>query len=75
MLREHDLVVLRRDLPKHALEAGDVGVVVGTYPKGAYEVEFVNAAGETLAVLTLEPEDLRSMEGSEILHVRAVSAA
>ena len=75
MLREHDLVVLRRDLPEHALEAGDVGVVVGTYPKGASEVEFVNAAGDTLAVLTLEPEHLRSMEGSESLHARAVSAA
>lgn len=52
-----------------------MGVVVGTYPKGASEVEFVNAAGDTLAVLTLEPEDLRSMEGSQILHVRAVNAA
>jgi hypothetical protein len=50
-------------------------VVVGCYAAGAHEVEFVNAAGDTLAVLTLEPEDLRSMEGSEILHVRAVSAA
>jgi hypothetical protein len=53
----------------------ETGVVVGSYPAGAHEVEFVNAAGETLAVLTLEPDDLRSMEGSEILHVRAVNAA
>lgn len=75
MIAEHDLVVLRRDRPEHGLEAGDVGVVVNCYGSDGYEVEFVNAAGETLAVLTLESRELRAMEGSEILHVRTVTAA
>lgn len=73
MSKEHDLVVLRRDIPAHGLEVGDVGVVVGVYPEGGLEVEFVNAGGITLAVLTLSKDELRPMAGSEILHVRAVA--
>ena len=69
-MKEHDLVVLARDLDTTDLKAGDVGVIVGEYAKGGYEVEFVNAAGDTLAVLTLEDSDIRPMSGSEILHVR-----
>jgi len=42
MSKEHDLMVLRRDVPAHGLKAGDVGVVVGVYPEGGLEVEFVN---------------------------------
>jgi hypothetical protein len=74
-MNEHDLVVLRRDLPEHGLEIGDVGVVVALHGSEAIEAEFVNAAGETLAVVTLETSAVRPMEGSEILHVRAVSVA
>ncbi len=70
---EHELVVLRRDLPDHGLKAGDVGVVVAKYEADAFEVEFVNAGGTTLAVLTLESSDLRPMENVEILHVRSVA--
>ena len=74
-MNEHDLLVLRRDLPEHGLEIGDVGVVVALHGSEAIEAEFVNAAGETLAVVTLETSAVRPMEGSEILHVRAVSVA
>ena len=75
MIKEHDLVVLRRDLPEQALEVGDVGVAVEVYPDGSLEVEFVNAAGDTLGVITLGLGDVRSPEGSEILHVRSLSPA
>jgi ATP-dependent exoDNAse (exonuclease V) alpha subunit len=55
MIREHDSVVLTRDLPSAGLVAGDVGVVVHVYGGGtAYEVEFVNFDGETIAVESLE---------------------
>ncbi len=75
-LAEHDVVVLTRDLPNHALRAGDVGAVVHVYPDGqAYEVEFVTGSGHTLAVETLEPKDVRSLGDSEILHIRNVNAA
>lgn len=75
-MKEHDSVVLTRDLPEYGLEAGDVGAVVHRYGKGeGFEVEFVRASGETVAVVTLGKEDLRPMEGSEILHVRRLASA
>ena len=70
-MKELDLVVLTRDLPEHGLARGDVGTVVHAYSDGeAYEVEFVVASGETVAVLTLESCDVRPREGQEILHSR-----
>jgi hypothetical protein len=75
-MKEHDLVVLTRGLDDHGLEAGDVGVVVHEYgvavPIEGYEVEFVSATGDTIAVVTLSRDDLRPMGSSEILHVRSL---
>jgi hypothetical protein len=59
MIREHDLVVLKRDRKEAGLEKGDVGTVVLVYPGGGYIVEFVDHEGNTLAVLDLA-EDERS---------------
>jgi hypothetical protein len=74
-IAELDVVVLTRDLPQHGLCAGDVGAVVHTYSDGkAFEVEFVTGAGTTLAVETLEPDDLRPLGDGEILHARSVAA-
>ena len=73
VIREHDLLVLTRDLPEGGLEAGDVGVVVAVYEGGGVEMEFVSADGETLAVLTLTDADVRPMVGAEILHVRGLA--
>lgn len=40
MIREHDLVVLERDIAEHHLVKGNVGTVVHCYAGGdAYEVE------------------------------------
>lgn len=75
-LAEHDVVVLTRDLPEHGLCAGDVGAVVHVYQDGkAFEVEFITGSGQTLAVETLEPNEIRSLGESEILHIRSVTAA
>ena len=76
MIRELDLVVLTRDISAHGLQRGDVGTVVHTYQDGhAFEVEFVTAEGTTVAVLTLEPTDIRPVGGREILHVRELVPA
>lgn len=76
MIKEHDMVVLTRDLPSEALAAGDLGTVVHCYADSrAYEVEFVTGQGETLAVLTLRAEDIRLMNKQEILHARNLAAA
>lgn len=73
MYKEHDVVVLRRDLPDSGLVTGDVGAVVGVYASGGYEVEFTAADGDTLAVVTLTDKDIRPRERREILHVRQVA--
>ncbi len=73
MIKELDTVVLTHDIAKHGLVVGDVGVVVNCYADGnAYEVEFVTADGRTIAVLTLNLNDVRLMSSREILHVREV---
>lgn len=74
MIEELDTVVLVHDVAEYGLEAGDVGAVVHVYSEGAaFEVEFVTADGNTIAVLTLEQDDVRPMAGKEILHVRPLT--
>ncbi len=76
MINELDTVVITRDLVEHELSRGDIGTVVHCYKSGeAFEVEFVNGKGETLAVITLGAEDVRPMSPNEILHVREIKAA
>jgi len=74
MIQELDTVVLTHDLPEHGLEQGDVGAIVHVYGEGrAFEVEFVTAAGKTLAVVTAAAADIRPMAATEVLHVRQVA--
>ncbi len=74
MIREHDTVVLTRDIAERSLRAGDVGAVLHVYESGrAFEVEFVAGDGRSIAVLTLEPGDVRAVNEAEILHVRALT--
>ena len=75
-MTEWDLVVLEESIVEHGLVAGDVGTVVHRYSDNdASEVEFVDAQGTTIAVLTLEDSAVRSPLAGEILHVRDVSPA
>ena len=58
-IEEYDVVRLRRPLPEHKLMAGAVGAVVMVYENPtAYEVEFCDEGGATLALLTLKEEDI-----------------
>lgn len=75
MIHELDTVVLFHDIDEHGLKKGDVGSVVHCYENGAaFEVEFVTSGGETIALLTLTQEDIRPMQGREILHVRELAS-
>jgi hypothetical protein len=65
-----DTVVLSRDLPAHGLRVGDLGAVVDTYGDDSLEVELVRASGQTKALLTLKPGDLRVVAASDMLAVR-----
>ncbi len=75
-LKELDLAALRHDLPAYGLVAGDIGTVVLVYRGGeAYEVEFVAADGETIALETLRGNEVEPFMGHEILHARRLPAA
>ena len=69
-LHELDTVVLTHDLPEAGLCAGDLGAVVQLYPNEAIEVEFVTAAGQTQALLTLNAADVRAVRDDDLLAVR-----
>ena len=75
-IQELDTVVLLRDASEYGLERGDIGAVVHRYSREeeTYEVEFVTGEGETVAVLTLGRDEVRPMEGREILHARELAA-
>ncbi len=71
MITEHSLVVLNREIADAGLHSGDVGAVVAIYANGkAYEVEFVDGDGSTVALLTLEADDVRPIQAGELLHAR-----
>ena len=67
-----DTVVLDRDLPEHGLRCGDLGAVVHVYEPDGLEVEFVTAAGNTEALVTLTSSDVRPVAGTDLVSVRSV---
>jgi uncharacterized protein DUF4926 len=73
MINELDTVVLTTELPEYSLEAGDLGTVVLAHRNGGYEVEFMTLAGETVAVVSLSPDQVRPVGRREIAHARLVS--
>jgi uncharacterized protein DUF4926 len=75
MIQEHDCVVLTQDLLDKGLHAGDVGTVVYIHRDGAaYEVEFMTLTGQTIAVATMLPSQLRPVSSRDVSHVRELAA-
>ena len=71
MFEELDTVVLAHDIEKDGLKRGDVGAIVHIYKNGKIlEVEFVNAEGKTVALLTLDSSEIRGIRKNDMLHVR-----
>ncbi len=75
IIGEHDVVVLTGDVPDAGLEAGDIGTVVHVHSAGAgYEVEFMTLTGDTVAVVTLRPTQIRSVQSRDVAHARELAA-
>jgi hypothetical protein len=73
MIKELDQIVLKENLPEIGLQAGDIGTVVLIHQNGkGYEVEFVALDGETIAIVSLFANQVRSFKRREIAVVRAV---
>jgi hypothetical protein len=62
-LKVNDVVCLVDDLPKEALAKGAIGTVVAAFsaPEEAFEVEFCDERGATLAQVTLSAHQIKSM--------------
>ena len=76
MIKEHECIVLTEDLLGEGLKAGDIGTVVHIHEGGAgYEVEFMTLAGETIAVTTLLPGQVRPLARRDMAHARELSIA
>ena len=69
-MRELDVVALVTDVPEHGLVTDQQGTIVHDYfapdetdpdhaTPEAHEVEFIEETGYTIAVLTLQPHQLR----------------
>ena len=75
LINEHESVVLTEDVADVGLAAGDIGTVVHVHKGGAgYEVETMTLAGETVAVVTLRPAQVRSIQPRDVAHVRELAA-
>lgn len=76
MINELDRVVLRADLPDQGLTVGDVGTVVMDHQGGTgCIVEFLTLAGETVAVVTLNAEQVRALQPNDRTHARLLASA
>ena len=75
MIKELDTVVLTDDLTEYGLKRGDVGTVVLLHGDAGYEVEFISLRGETLAVVSLAPHQVRTLGEREIAQARAVETS
>jgi hypothetical protein len=79
MIKELDIVALKRALPEHGLVAGDTGTIVMLHEANSdhgpgVTVEFMTYGGKTIAIATLPADAVRPIESQEIPHVREVVA-
>ena len=60
ILKLLDVVRIQRDVPKENVKRGMTGTIVFVFdkPNRAYEVEFCDDNGVTIAQLTLQPDEL-----------------
>ena len=63
-----DVVAMLKDASGEGVVLGQVGTVVELLAPNIYEVEFANQEGETIAMLTVEEQDLL------LLHFEPVAA-
>ena len=57
-LKVLDVVALLKDIPAKNLVSGQVGTLVEELDENIFEVEFCNNKGETIAMASIEAENL-----------------
>jgi Domain of unknown function (DUF4926) len=70
-MKEHEQVVLLRDVPDENVFAGDAGTIVHIHAAGdAYEVEFFNLLGDTVTVATIPRDAVRAATPKDVISAR-----
>jgi catabolite regulation protein CreA len=62
-----DVVALLVDKPEEGLGVGQVGTVVEVLAPDAYEVEFLDSKGKTIAVTELKRADLSLLQHEPVM--------
>jgi hypothetical protein len=76
MIKKHDRIALKTNIPLEKLKAGNVGTVIHVHKKRiAFDVEFLTLHGETVAVATLSASQVRPIQRKEIAHARLLKAS
>ena len=76
MIAELDCVALTASLPEYGLVAGDVGAVVHVIEDGkGFMVEFTTYDGDTVALATVSPNQVRPLTRNEVHHARPLELA
>lgn len=73
IFKKLECVVLSHDISEHGLREGDLGTVVGIYPQGGVEIEFVRGSGATQVLLTLSAQDIREIDTHDLLATRRMA--
>jgi hypothetical protein len=74
MPQEFEQAVLLIDLPHYGLQTGDVGTIVDITPNQLQlTLEFFNFSGDTIAVVALNPTQVRALQPQDIMHTRFVA--
>jgi hypothetical protein len=74
MIKELESAILTVDLPEYGLKTGDIGTVVLVHRGGeGYEVEFMTLDGDTIAIVTLDADQVKPERGEAVPHARPVS--
>ena len=76
----YQYVALSRDVPQYNLKQGDVAMLIDyvTHPSGGedgYVLEVFNAAGDSLAVLTVPISAVEKLPSEAVLSVRPLAKA
>ena len=72
MIPELEVIALTEDLPAYGLRAGDIGTVVDAH-EDEYSVEFVRQDEHTVALIEVEPHQIRRIDRArEILSSRRI---
>ena len=77
MFKEHEQIVLTSDVSgdgQEELKAGDIGTVIHVHPaEQAIVVEFMTPYGETVAIATVLPSQVRPVSNNDIAHARKMT--